>query len=460
MSGKILIIDDEKYIRMMLSELLADEGYETEEAADSEQASFLFDEKKPDLVLLDIWLEGSKTDGIGVLERIKKEKKSEVPVIMMSGHGTIETAVNSIKIGAYDFIEKPFETDRLLFVVKRALENINLKKENIELRNKMFGEDDFVGSSNSIQSLRQMVEKAAPAKARVFITGGSGSGKELVAKKIHLKSTRKSEPFIIVNCAALTEEDGAEELFGVEKNGKVIRNGVLEKADKGSILFDEINEMPLNVQNKMLKMLQEESFERVGGVHKIPLDVRIMSSSSKDITMEITRGKIREDLFYRLNVIHINVPPLNSRREDIIPLVKYFMQKFTEDKNLPKAPEFSEEALASLEAYDWRGNVRQLKNVLEWVLIINQGNTDLIKESMLPFEINLKTPDSLMWNRASSIISLPLKEARDVFEKEYIDAQLKRFNDNVTKAAVFMGMERSALYRKLKSLGMDKPKRP
>ena len=459
MLGKILIVDDEKYIRMMLSELLSDEGYETEEAADGEQALSLFDEKKPDLVLLDIWLEGSKIDGISVLEKIKKSENSDIPVVMMSGHGTIETAVNSIKTGAYDFIEKPFETDRLLLVVKRALENITLKKENIELRNQMFGEDELIGSSNAMQSLRQMVEKAAPAKARVFITGGSGSGKELVAKKIHLKSARKSEPFIIVNCAALTQEGGVEELFGVEKDGKVIRSGVLEKADKGTIFFDEINEMPPNVQNKLLKMLQEESFERVGGVHKIPLDVRIMSSSSKDITMEISRGKIREDLFYRLNVINIDVPPLNKRREDVIPLVKYFMQKFAEYKNLPKPPEFSDEALASLEAYDWRGNVRQLKNVLEWVLIINQDNTDLIKENMLPFEINLKTPDSLMWNRASSIMSLPLKEARDVFEKEYIDAQLKRFNDNVTKAANFMGIERSALYRKLKSLGMDKQKR-
>lgn len=459
MSEKILIVDDEKDIRMMLAGLLADEGYETAEAADSDTALSVFNELQPDLVLLDIWLEGSKIDGIGILEKIKKGDKGDMPVVMMSGHGTIETAVSSIKIGAYDFIEKPFKVDRLLLVVKRALENISLKKENIELRNKIFGEGEFVGSSTVIQNLRLTLEKAAPARARVFITGESGAGKELAAKKIHMMSNRRNFPFIVVNCAALTENGGLEEIFGMEKNGKIIRSGLLEKADGGTILFDEINEMPLNVQNRMVKMLQEESFERVGGVHKITSDVRIVSSATKDVATEIGRGKLKEDLFYRLNVIHIDIPSLNSRREDIVPLVEYFMQRVAADKNLSDVPKFSKDAMALLEAYDWRGNVRQLKNVLEWVLIINPENVTMIKENMLPFEINLKTPDSLMWNRANSIMSLPLKEARDVFEKEYIDAQLKRFNDNVTKAAVFMGMERSALYRKLKALGMDKPKR-
>lgn len=457
MSANILIVDDEKDIRMLVSGVLQDEGYSTLEAGDSDTALSLAQKERPDLVILDIWLEGSHLDGIEILKKLKEDNPF-LPVIMMSGHGNIATAVSSIKVGAYDFIEKPFKSDRLLLVVQRALEATRLKRENEDLRQLMFGDEELIGNSLLIQNLRQMIDKAAPTSSRIFITGASGSGKELVAKQIHLKSGRREYPFAIVNCAALTEERADAELFGEESGGQVIHTGILEKADGGTVLLDEIVDMPIGIQSKLIRLMQEMSFERLHGAKKIKSNIRFIASTTKDIAAEIKNGKIREDLYYRLNVVPIRVPPLKERKDDIIPLIDYFMGRFSELKST-KMPTFADDALAVLQAYDWPGNVRQLRNVLEWLTIINPDADTAIHEDMLPAEITLKSPDSLRWDRSMSIMSLSLKEAREVFEKEYIEAQMKRFGDNISRTAKFVGMERSALYRKLKSLGIEVKRR-
>ena len=457
MSSNILIVDDEKDIRMLVSGVLEDEGYVTFEAGNSDIALSIFKKERIDLVVLDIWLEGSSLDGISILKKIKEENPF-VPVIMMSGHGTISTAVSSIKVGAYDFIEKPFKSDRLVLVVKRAIEAYKLKRENEDLRQLMFGEDELIGTSLLMQNLRQMIEKVSPTSSRVFITGAPGSGKELVAKQIHLKSTRREGPFAIVNCAALTEERADAELFGEEEGGEVIHTGIFEKTDGGTVLLDEIVDMPIGVQSKLIRLMQEMSFERFHGSQKVKSNIRFIASTTKDIGIELKNGKLREDLYYRLNVVPLRVPSLRERKEDIVPLIEYFMNKFSELKS-SKMPVFSEDAIAVLQAYDWPGNVRQLRNVLEWLTIIASDSDQKIHEDMLPSEIKLKSPDSLRWDRSASIMSLPLREARDVFEKEYIEAQMKRFGDNISKTAKFVGMERSALYRKLKSLGIEVKRR-
>ena len=453
MSVNILIVDDEKDIRMLVAGVLQDEGYNVLEAGDSDEALSLYKSTRPDLVILDIWLEGSPLDGMDILKEIR-EQDNITPVIMMSGHGNIETAVSSMKVGAYDFIEKPFKSDRLLLVIKRALENYRLKRENEDLRKQMFGDEELIGTSLSMQMLRQTLNKAAPTHSRIIITGAPGSGKELVAKQIHLKSSRKDAPFMIINCAGLTDDRGEAEIFGEEKNGEVIKTGILEKADGGTVLLDEVHEMPIGIQSKMVRFIQEEGFERLHGNKRIKSDIRFLSSSTKDLLAEVKAGKLREDLYYRLNVIPIRVPPLKERRSDIALLVSYFLNRFATMKS-KEAPHFKNDALTLFESYDWPGNVRQLKNILEWLMIINSEDCKEITTDMLPAEINSSAPDSLRWERSESIMSLPLKDARDVFEKEYLEAQLKRFGDNVSKTASFVGMERSALYRKFKSLGID-----
>ncbi len=457
MSASILIVDDEKDIRMLVAGVLKDEGFGTMEAGEGEQALALVRKERPDLVILDIWLEGSKLDGMDILKKLKSENPF-LPVIMMSGHGNIATAVSSIKVGAYDFIEKPFKSDRLLLVVQRALETYKLKRENEDLRQLMFGDDELVGISLLIQNLRQMIDKVAPTSSRVFITGAPGSGKELVAKQIHLKSSRKENSFLIVNCAALAEDRADAELFGEENNGEVIHTGIFEKADGGTVLLDEIADMPIGIQSKLVRLMQEMSFERLHGAKKIKSNIRFIASTTKDIVQEIKTGKMREDLFYRLNVVPLRVPSLKERKDDIIPLVDYFMGKFAELKSA-QMPTLADDALAVLQTYDWPGNVRQLRNVLEWLTIINPDAKTAIHEDMLPAEINLKSPDSLRWDRSMSIMSLSLKEAREVFEKEYLEAQMKRFGDNISRTARFVGMERSALYRKLKNLGVEVKRR-
>ncbi len=358
MSVNILIVDDERDIRMLVAGVLQDEGYNVLEAGDSDEALSLYKSERPDLVILDIWLEGSTLDGMDILRAIR-EQDSITPVIMMSGHGNIETAVSSIKVGAYDFIEKPFKSDRLLLVIKRALENNRLKRENEDLRKQMFGDEELIGTSLSMQMLRQTLNKAAPTQSRIIITGAPGSGKELVAKQIHLKSNRKDAPFMIINCAGLTEDRGEAEIFGEEKNGEVIKTGILEKADGGTVLLDEVHEMPIGIQSKMVRFIQEEGFERLHGNKRIKSDIRFLSSSTKDLLAEVKAGKLREDLYYRLNVIPIRVPPLKERRSDIALLVSYFLNRFATMKS-KEAPHFKNDALSLFESYDWPRNVRQL----------------------------------------------------------------------------------------------------
>ncbi|OYD85155.1 MULTISPECIES: sigma-54-dependent transcriptional regulator [Azospirillum] len=455
MAHDILIVDDEADIRMLIAGILNDEGMKTREAADADQAFAQVSARRPSLVVLDIWLQGSRLDGLQILEQLMRDHRN-LPVIMISGHGNIETAVSAIKIGAYDFIEKPFKADRLLLMVDRAIEAARLKRENEELKLRAGGEVELIGRSTAVNHVRQSIEKVAPTGSRVLITGPAGSGKEVVARLIHARSRRAGGPFVGLNCATMRPDRLEMELFGTEAgvDGGGRKIGTFEQAHGGTLLLDEVADMPLETQGKIVRALQEQVFERVGGGQRVEVDVRVVATSNRDLQAEIDQGRFRQDLFYRLAVVPIRVPSLAERREDIPLLARHFMQRSAEAAGLP-AREFGEDAMAALQAYDWPGNVRQLRNVVDWLLIMAQGDPkEPIRADQLPPEIGAITPTVLKWDKGGEIMGLPLREAREVFEREYLLAQVTRFGGNISRTASFVGMERSALHRKLKSLGV------
>jgi len=456
MAHDILIVDDEADIRLLIAEILKDEGYETREAVNSTDALAAIKARRPSLVILDIWLQNSELDGLGMLD-VVCENHPNVPVVMISGHGTIETAVGAIKRGAYDFIEKPFKTDRLLLLIERAIDAARLKRENEELRVRAGGEVELIGRSATANQLRQSIEKVAPTGSRVLISGPAGSGKEVVARLIHASSRRAEGPFIVLNCATMRPENLETELFGQEAGGKdggMTKVGTLEQAHNGTLLLDEVADMPLETQGKIVRALQDQTFERVGGKTRVRVDVRVIASTNRDLREEITAARFREDLYYRLNVVPLRVPALRERREDIPLLARAFMVRYASASGLPER-QIGEDAMAALQSYDWPGSVRQLRNVIEWLLIMAPGEPrDPIHADMLPPEIGAIAPPVLKWDRAGEIMALPLRDARELFERQYLLAQVTRFGGNISRTAAFIGMERSALHRKLKTLGV------
>jgi len=458
MAHEILIVDDEPDIRLLIDGILQDEGYETRGAGDSDTAIKAFRTRRPSLVVLDVWLQGSRLDGLGILETLHSEEP-HVPVVMISGHGTIEMAVGAIQHGAYDFIEKPFQYDRLLLVVRRALEAAALARENAELRLRAGPEATLTGESSVISQLRSQVERVAPTGSRVLISGPAGSGKEVVARMIHTRSRRASGPFVVMNCATLNPARFEEELFGLEAGADPMahprRAGVLERAHGGTLLLDEVSDMPLETQGKIVRALQDQTFERLGGSSRVKVDVRVLSTTNRDLQAEIAGGRFREDLYYRLAVVPVKVPALRERREDVPSLALTFLTRSAETSGIPARP-LSADTLAALQAYDWPGNVRQLRNLVDWLLIMAPGHAgETIRADMLPPEIGSRAPALLNIDPTADIMSLPLREARDLFETQYLHAQLLRFGGNISRTAQFVGMERSALHRKLKQLGVN-----
>jgi two-component system nitrogen regulation response regulator NtrX len=458
MSRDILIVDDEADIRDLVAGLLEDEGYETRTAGDSDTALAQIEQRRPNLVILDIWLQGSRLDGLELLDFIRRDHP-EVPVVIISGHGNVETAVSAIKRGAYNFIEKPFKTDHLLHLVQAATEAARLRRENDELRARYLPADEVVGISPAINSVRQIVERVAPANSRVLIAGPTGSGKEVIARQIHKLSSRANGPFVVVNAANIAPERMEVELFGIERKqvGQVQSRkiGLFEQAHGGTLFLDEVGDMPMETQNKILRVLVEQMFERVDGSRKVQVDVRVMSSTTKDLRQLIETSRFREDLYHRLNVVPIQVPPLSARRDDIPLLIDYFMERLTTSGGMARR-EISADVIAALQAYEWPGNVRQLRNVVERMLIMAAEDVlEQIGADMLPAEINASGSALLRAGQGEAIMSVPLREAREAFEKEYLQAQITRFGGNISRTASFVGMERSALHRKLKSLGLQ-----
>jgi len=458
MGQDILIVDDEADIRSLVAGILEDEGYQPREAGSDAQAFEMIETRRPNLVMLDIWLQGSQMDGLQILAAVKKRHPS-LPVVMMSGHGTIETAVKALKDGAYDFIEKPFKADRLVLVVERAIEAARLRRENEELRLRTDADDNLIGTSAVICHVRQAIERVAPANSRVLITGPSGCGKEVVARMLHDRSNRTAGPFVVVNCATMEPDRLEIELFGTEtpaedsEGGRKV--GYFEAAHTGTLFLDEVTDMPLETQGKIVRVLQEQIFQRVGGTSKVEVDVRVVASATRDIQNEIAAGLFREDLFYRLSVVPIDVPPLNIRREDIPMLIAHFIGQASRRTGQP-GRKLSEDAVAALQAYEWPGNVRELKNIIERLLIMAPGgSSDLIRVDNLPNELVSDTAVAIGSNNGSEVMGLPLKQARETFERDYLLAQVTRFGGNISRTAEFVGMERSALHRKLKSLGLS-----
>ena len=458
MAHDILIVDDEADILVLTSGILEDEGYETRVGADATTALTELEARRPSLVLLDIWLQGSDLDGLELLRIIKKEHPP-VPVIMISGHGTIESAVTAIKDGAYDFIEKPFKSDRLLFMIERAIEAARLRRENEELLLRAGGEVEFIGTSPAVTQVRQAIERVAPTNSRVLVTGPAGSGKEVVARMLHAKSNYAAGPFVAVNCATMGPDRMEIELFGTETpvdDGEGQRKvGTFEQAHTGTLFLDEVADMPLETQGKIVRVLQEQTFERVGGSTRISVNVRVLAASSRDLAAELEANRFREDLYYRLNVVPIQVPSLRDRRVDIPPLARHFMRRAAEAAG--RAPRIiGEDAMAALQAYDWPGNVRELRNVVERILIMGPENPDEpIGADILPGDMNGAGGIDLNWEHGSKIMGLPLRQAREIFEREYLMNQVTRFGGNISHTAEFVGMERSALHRKLRALGLQ-----
>ena len=447
MAIEILIVDDNADIRNILNELILDAGYKTRLAANFNQALAEIDKKIPDVAILDVKLDKGDNDGIELLSHIKSKNK-DVPVIIISGHANIEMAISSLKHGAFEFIEKPFDQTRLINFIRRAVENLKLKEQNKEFETKLFSSYELIGDSKNISNIKDQIEKISVSESRVFINGPSGSGKELIARKIHKNSKRSKNPFIILNGALLDSEKYELELFGEEKENGSISYGALEKANKGTLLIDQVSELPLDIQSKILRVLIDQKFKRLNGNNDINVDVRLICSSSKDLKDEIQLGNFREDLYHRLNVFEINVEPLNMRISDIPLLVRYFSKKICESYNI-RDLEIDENDSYILN-HNWQGNVRELRNLIERVAILQPNSKEktaqIIKESLKSENINEKVSE----NR----LSIPLKEAREKFEKEYLTMQLKKFNGNISKTANFVGMERSALHRKLKGLGI------
>jgi two-component system nitrogen regulation response regulator NtrX len=458
MAHEILIVDDEPDIRLLVDGLLRDEGYDTRQAADSDAAISAFRARRPSLVVLDVWLQGSRLDGLGILKALHREEP-HVPVVMISGHGTIEMAVTAIQHGAYDFLEKPFQTDRLLLVIRRALESARLRAENAELRLRAGPETALSGASAAINQVRAQIERVAPTGSRVLITGPAGSGKEVAARMIHARSRRAEGPFVVLNCATLNPGRFEEELFGIEAGNDPAaaprRAGVLERAHTGTLLLDEVSDMPMETQGKIVRALQDQTFERIGGSSRVKVDVRVLATTNRDLQAEITNGRFREDLYYRLAVVPLKLPSLKERREDVPELARYFLQRAREVAGMA-GRELSADALTAMQAYDWPGNVRQLRNLMDWLLIMAPGGAqESIRADMLPPEIGQGAPALLNFDPTADVMALPLREARDMFETQYLQAQLLRFGGNISRTAGFVGMERSALHRKLKQLGVN-----
>ena len=452
MALEVLVVDDEADIRELVSGVLEDEGYAVRTAADSSGALDAIEERRPSLVLLDVWLQGSKLDGLQLLEQIKRRDPT-LPILMISGHGNLDTAVAAIREGAVDFIEKPFEASRLLHLVDRATETDRLKRENANLRQQVGQEDTLNGVSVAINTVRATLKRVAPTGSRVLINGPAGVGKEVAARTIHQWSLRANAPFIVVSAARMAPERVEEELFGVDTEG-VARPGLLEQAHGGTLFLDEIADMPLTTQGKILRVLTDQSYTRVGGQRPVKVDVRVLSATSRNLAEEIAEGRFREDLFYRLNVVPVRIPPLRERREDIPELVTHFLARFAAERRM-SAPTLSDEAMAALQAHDWPGNVRQLRNIIERTIILAPGDrVGRIEVDLLPPEV-LDHPASVGVTSATmTIMGSPLREARESFEREYLRVQIRRFSGNISRTASFIGMERSALHRKLKALGL------
>lgn len=451
MALDILVVDDERDIRDLVSGVLSDEGYECRTAADSTAALAAIDERRPSLVLLDVWLHGSEMDGLEVLDAIKA-REPELPVIIFSGHGNIDTAVSAVSRGAMDFIEKPFEAERLLLLVERATETERLRRENTRLRQGFTRGEEFTGNSVVINQVRATLKRVAGTGSRVMINGPAGAGKEVAARLLHSWSPRSDSAFVIVNSARITPERFEQELFGEESDGKLVRPGLLEMADGGTLYLDEVADMPLSTQARILRVLTEQSFVRVGGCRQIGVDVRVVSSTSRNLEHEMEHKNFREDLFYRLNVVPVTIPSLAERRDDIPALAKHFFTRYAAEQGIV-APDLTEESMAALQAYDWPGNVRQLRNVVERTVILTpRERLDAVEPDMLPSEVVGGKLGGA--TGVSAMMAIPLREARECFEREYLSVQIRRFSGNISKTASFIGMERSALHRKLKLLGM------
>lgn len=452
MNLDILVVDDERDIRNLVAGVLSDEGYECRTAGDSDTALAMVDERRPSLVLLDVWLHGSKLDGLEVLDAIKAREPG-LPVIIFSGHGNIDTAVSAVSRGAMDFIEKPFEAEKLLHLVARATETERLRRENERLREGFAHAEEFTGNSAAINQVRATLKRVANTGSRVLISGPAGAGKEVGARMLHAWSPRADKAFVTVNCARITADRFEHELFGEEADGKLVRAGLLEMADGGTLYLDEVADMPESTQARILRVLTDQSFVRQGGNRQVGVDVRVVSSSARNLEEEIAEKRFREDLFYRLNVVPIDVPPLADRRDDIPALADHFFTRYAREQGLAP-PGVSSEAMAALQAYDWPGNVRQLRNVIErTVILAPRENFKTIRAEMLPSEITGGGDSDS--GAMTSLMGVPLREARESFEREYLRIQIRRFSGNISKTAGFIGMERSALHRKLKLLGMN-----
>jgi two-component system nitrogen regulation response regulator NtrX len=458
MTQDILVVDDEADIRDLVSGILEDDGHQVRTARDSDEALNAFGKRKPSLIVLDIWLQGSRMDGLDLLA-IFKEMDPDTPVVVISGHGTIETAVAAIRKGAYDFVEKPFTADRLLHVVSRALETARLKRENSELKVKSAASDNLIGSSAVMAALRASIDRVAQTNSRVLITGPAGAGKELVARLLHERSSRAGGAFVAINAASIAPERMETEIFGEEgADGRPKKIGVFEQAHMGTLFLDEVGDMPPETQSKILRVLVDQRFKRLNGANDVQVNVRVVSSTSRDLTGDIAEGRFREDLYHRLNVVPLRSPSLAERREDIPELAGYFVGRLAGMSGVP-ARQIGEDALATLQAADWPGNVRQLRNVIERILILANGDPSM------PVTVESLPPEA--WPQAGSsgndglkhVIGLSLRDARERFEREYLNVQITRFGGNISRTAAFIGMERSALHRKLKSLGVDPPGR-
>ncbi|MBN8807396.1 MAG: sigma-54-dependent Fis family transcriptional regulator [Sphingomonas sp.] len=450
MSLDILVVDDEQDIRELVAGVLQDEGYETRAAGDSDAALDAIATRRPSLVLLDVWLQGSRLDGLDLLDEIKRRDPS-IPVLVISGHGNIDTAVAAIRRGAVDFIEKPFNADRLLLMVARATETERLRQEVATLRAATGRDTDLTGSSAAINTVRATLKRVAGTGSRVMIVGSAGVGKEVAARLLHSWSTRAQGPFIVVSAARMTPERVEEELFGIEEAGDLVRPGLLEQAHGGTLFLDEIADMPIATQGRILRVLTDQSFTRVGGQRTVKVDVRVVSATARDLMAEIAEGRFREDLYYRLNVVPVLIPPLTDRREDIPALVEHFVAHYANERRVP-TPEVADDALVALQSYEWPGNVRQLRNVVERTIILAPGDRiGRIDVDLLPSEVLGGAGEGA---GASAMMGAPLREARETFEREYLRVQIRRFSGNISRTATFIGMERSALHRKLKLLGI------
>ncbi len=452
MALEVLVVDDEADIRELVSGVLEDEGYAVRTAADSTQTLEAFEERRPSMVLLDVWLQGSRLDGLQLLQEIKRRDPT-VPVLMISGHGNLDTAVAAVREGAIDFIEKPFEAERLIYLVDRATDTERLRRENESLRRQVGHEEQLHGTSVAINTVRATLKRVAPTGSRVLITGPAGVGKEIAARMIHNWSPRAKSPFVVLPAAMMSPDRVEEELFGSEAEG-MVRSGLLEHAHGGTLFLDEIADMPLTTQGKILRVLTDQSYHRIGGQRPVKVDVRVLSATSRNLSDEIAAGRFREDLFYRLNVVPVRIPPLRERREDIPEMVAYFLARFAAERHMA-TPSISEEAMAALQAHDWPGNVRQLRNIIERTIILAPGDrvacidVDLLPQEILENQTAMGGPSA-----AVAIMGSPLREARESFEREYLKIRIRRFSGNISRTASFIGMERSALHRKLKALGI------